>query len=91
MLLGNTPVPGYDDPRVIEGRPAELAAAAVRTGELFVELLVRLRAERANGMHMSETGCVTLASNALLALHKAMVRWREVEPDDGPRALELAG
>jgi hypothetical protein len=84
-LLGNDPVPGAHDPVVIDGRLHELAATAHKTGELFVELLVRLRDEQARGVHMGSDGCVTKAASALFDLHKAAQGYREVRLDNMPR------
>jgi hypothetical protein len=81
LVLGIELVAGFNDPYVIEGRRAELVHAALKAGDAMTEVLVRLKDERASGTHMSETGCITLASKALFDLHKAAQRFREVRSD----------
>jgi hypothetical protein len=76
---------------VTEGRLHELAATAIRTGELFVELLVRLRAEQARNLHMGPDGCLTKAASSLYSLHRAAQRYREVRRDDDLHEFDLIG
>jgi hypothetical protein len=85
LMLGVEPVPGAHDPVVIDGRLHELVATAHKTGELFVELLVRLRDEQACGVHMSEGGCVRKAASASFGLHRAAEAYRKVRSDTDPR------
>ena len=80
LMLGVETASGFHDPAVIAGRRAELSHAALKAGELFVELLVRLR-----DVHMGPGGCVTKAASALFSLHNAAQEYREVRLDDMPR------
>jgi hypothetical protein len=50
----------------------------------MVELLVRLKDERARGTHMDEGGCVLACTDAVLDLHRALVAYtRDTLRHDG--------
>jgi hypothetical protein len=42
----------------------------------MIELLVRLKDERARDVHLTERGCVTSCTSAMVDLHRTLVAYR---------------
>jgi hypothetical protein len=75
-LLG-TPTPDdWNDPAMLVSRTSKLQHAARGAGEGMIELLVRLRDERAHDVHLHEGGCVTLCVDVMFALHRALITYQ---------------
>jgi hypothetical protein len=75
--LLDTPSPAnWDDPALLALRRSELEHAAVGAAESLIEMLVRLRDERARAVHLREGGCVASCTRSMLMLHRALVGYR---------------
>jgi hypothetical protein len=83
-LLG-TPTPDdWNDPIAIAQRVVKLETTACDAGESMIELLVRLKDERARDVHLHEHGCVLSCTDAMLNLHRALVTYtRDTLRHDG--------
>jgi hypothetical protein len=75
--LLNMPTPeNWHDPVMLASRIDKLKHAACDAAESMVEVLVRLRDERARDVHLHEHGCVLLATDAMVSLHRALVSYQ---------------
>jgi hypothetical protein len=75
-LLG-TPTPDdWRDPVMLASRTAKLQRAACDAGETMIELLVRLRDERARDVHLREGGCVYGCVDVMFNLHRALASYQ---------------
>jgi hypothetical protein len=79
-LLGTEVPEDWHDPEMVAVRTATLERAAVVAGEGMVELLARLRDERARSVHLAEGGCVLTSVDGLIALHRALVHYQHEVP-----------
>jgi hypothetical protein len=75
-LLGERVPPDWCDPETILLRTNNLARVACAAAESMIEMLVRLRDERAKGVHMNPDGCVYTATTAIHDLHRALIAYR---------------
>jgi hypothetical protein len=75
-LLGDRTPDDWDDPTAVALRISTLEHAAHDAADGMVELLVRLKEERKQGVHMSEGGCVFDCTNATFQLHRALTTYR---------------
>jgi hypothetical protein len=71
-LLDDPTPDDWDDPTMLAWRVSKLERAACSAADAMIELLVRLRDERARDVHIREGGCVLTSTDAMFKLHRAM-------------------
>jgi hypothetical protein len=74
-LLGAPAPADWHDPAMLVLRRSKLERAACNAAEAMIELLVRLRDERARSVHMDEGGCVLACVDVMFALHRALTAY----------------
>jgi hypothetical protein len=75
-MLGTPSPADWDDPLMLTPRRSMLEHAANDAAEALIEMLVRLKDERARDVHLTEGGSVTSCTSAMLTLHRALVSYQ---------------